>query len=543
MPSQDSEPPRGFKPDYIKIGPLEFHPVVFPVSALLILAFTCWGFVQASTDPEGTEAIFSNTLEWLATNFGWFYILTANLLLVAVLFLIFGRVGRIRLGGAEARPDYSYGSWFAMLFSAGMGIGLMFWSVAEPMYHFSDPPGILASGSPEAAREAMLITFYHWGLHAWGIYALVGCAIAYFAYNRGLPLTVRSTFEPLLGRRVRGGIGHAIDILAVTATLFGVATSLGLGVLQVNSGLHYLFPATIVGSQDEGGLTVQMLLILVITLAATVSVVSGLDKGIKRLSQGNLILAGSLLVLVLLLGPTAGLLDAFVQNVGNYFYRLIPIGTFTEAYRLDGEESGWQHSWTIFYWGWWISWSPFVGMFIARISRGRTIREFSLGVLLVPSIITFFWITVFGNAAIFEEMAGEGGIKAAVDENLSTAIFKLFEQYPLARITSGLAVIVVVTFFVTSSDSGSLVIDTITGGGHPHPPVIQKVFWALLEGAVAAALLYAGGLRALQSAAITTGLPFALALLVMAYCLFKALRRDPEGFVVPTQRSDDPEKR
>lgn len=543
MPSQDSEPPRGFKPDYIKIGPLEFHPVVFPVSALLILAFTCWGFVQASTDPEGTEALFSNTLEWLATNFGWFYILTANLLLVAVLFLIFGRVGRIRLGGAKARPDYSYGAWFAMLFSAGMGIGLMFWSVAEPMYHFSDPPGILASGSPEAAREAMLITFYHWGLHAWGIYALVGCSIAYFAYNRGLPLTVRSTFEPLLGRRVRGGIGHAIDILAVTATLFGVATSLGLGVLQVNSGLHYLFPATIVGSQDEGGLTVQMLLILVITLAATISVVSGLDKGIKRLSQGNLVLAGALLVLVLLLGPTAGLLDAFVQNVGNYLYRLIPIGTFTEAYRLDGEESGWQHSWTIFYWGWWISWSPFVGMFIARISRGRTIREFSLGVLLVPSLITFFWITVFGNAAIFEEIAGGGGIKAAVDENLSTAIFKLFEQYPLARITSGLAVIVVVTFFVTSSDSGSLVIDTITGGGHPHPPVIQKVFWALLEGAVAAALLYAGGLRALQSAAITTGLPFALALLVMTYCLFKALRRDPEGFVVPTQRSDDPEKR
>lgn len=266
-----------------------------------------------------------------------------------------------------------------------------------------------------------------------------------------------------------------------------------------------------------------MSLILGITLAATISVVSGLDRGIKLLSQGNLLLAAGLLAMVFALGPTAHLLDAFIQNLGNYLYRLVPLATWTETYR-PAEGGGWQHGWTIFYWGWWMSWSPFVGMFIARISRGRTIREFALGVLFVPSLVTFLWLTIFGNAALHQEMACDGGIVAAVNQDLSTAIFKLFETYPLARITSGLAVLVVVTFFVTSSDSGSLVIDTITGGGHPHPPVIQKVFWALLEGGVAAALLYAGGLEALQSAAITTGLPFALALLVMAFCLFKALR-------------------
>ncbi len=515
----------GLEPDYIKLGPLEFHPVVFPISALLILAFTVWGFVAAQADAKGTEAIFSKTLEWLATNFGWFYILTANLLLGAVGVLIFSRFGRIRLGGEGCKPDYSYGAWFAMLFSAGMGIGLMFWSVAEPMYHFGSPPGILATGSPEAAREAMLITFYHWGLHAWGIYALVGCAIAYFAFSRGLPITIRSTFYPILGRHVRGGFGHVIDILAVVATLFGVATSLGLGVLQVNSGLHYLFPEKIAASGTDDGTGVQMLLIAAITLAATASVVSGLDRGIKRLSQGNLILAAGLLSMVFVLGPTAHLLDALVQNIGNYFYRLPALATWTETYR-EGDQGGWQHGWTIFYWGWWISWSPFVGMFIARISRGRTIREFALGVLIVPTLLTFLWLTVFGNAALHEEMAYDSGILSAVNENFSTAIFKLFEHYPLSQITSGLAVIVVITFFITSSDSGSLVIDTITGGGHPKPPVIQKVFWALLEGGVAAALLYAGGLKALQSAAITTGLPFALALLLMAFCLFKALRRE-----------------
>ncbi len=517
----------GLEPDFVKLGPLEFHPVVFPVSALLILGFTLWGFLSARADAAATEELFSATLGWIATNFGWFYILTANLLLVSVGVLIFSRFGRIRLGGADCKPDYSRGAWFAMLFSAGMGIGLMFWSVAEPMNHFGSPPGILSSGSPEAAREAMLITFYHWGLHAWGIYALVGCSIAYFAFNRSLPITIRSTFYPILGERVRGIGGHVIDILAVVATLFGVATSLGLGVLQVNSGLHYLFPERIAAGSSDAGTTVQMLLIAGITLAATASVVSGLDRGIKRLSQGNLILAGCLLLLVFCLGPTSHLLDAIVQNLGNYLSRVLPLATWTETYRVgDDNPGGWQHSWTIFYWGWWISWSPFVGMFIARISRGRTIREFALGVLIVPTLLTFLWLTVFGNSALHEELANGGGILAAVNENLSTAIFKLFEHYPLSRLTSGLAVIVVITFFITSSDSGSLVIDTITGGGHPKPPVIQKVFWALLEGAVAAALLFAGGLKALQSAAITTGLPFALALLVMAFCLFKGLRAE-----------------
>lgn len=514
--------------DYIKFGPLEFHPVVFPVSALLIVAATIFGFVSATADPKKSERFFAAVLEGFATNFGWFYILTANLLLLAVVVLIFSRFGRIRFGGDDCRPDYSYGSWFAMLFSAGMGIGLMFWSVAEPMYHFGSPPEIIASGEPGPAREAMLITFYHWGLHAWGIYALVGCAIAYFAFNHNLPLTIRSTFSPILGRHIRGPAGHAIDILAVIATLFGVATSLGLGVMQVNSGLHHLFPDFIAATDSDGGVPVQMMLIAGITLIATLSVASGINKGIKLLSLANLILATCLLALVFTIGPTAHLLDAIVQNTGHYLARLPLLATWTEAYRI-GDDAAWQHSWTIFYWGWWISWSPFVGMFIARISRGRTIREFALGVLIVPTLLTFIWLTVFGNTALHAEITGTGGILAAVNEDLSTALFKLFEQYPLSQLTSGLAVIVVITFFVTSSDSGSLVIDTISGGGHPKPPVIQRIFWAVLEGAVAAALLYAGGLKALQSAAITTGLPFALALLVMTFCLFKALRRAQDG--------------
>ncbi|MGK0188358.1 MAG: choline/glycine/proline betaine transport protein [Verrucomicrobiales bacterium] len=520
------------QPDYIKIGPLEFHPVVFPVSALLIVGFAIWGIASSIADKDGTAALFNGALGWLATKFGWFYILTANVLLIGAFVLIGSRVGNVRLGGAEAKPDYSYSAWFSMLFSAGMGIGLMFWSVAEPMNHFGTPPNILGGGTPEAAREAMVITFYHWGLHAWAIYAVVGCSIAFFAFNRGLPLTIRSAFYPILGHRVKGAAGNCIDILAVVATLFGVATSLGLGVLQVNSGLNYLMPDQIAASDTDAGRNVQMILITVITLLATASVVSGLNRGIKLLSQMNLILASCLMLMVFVLGPTASILDALIQNTGQYLSRLLSLATWTESYRI-GDENGttWQHGWTIFYWGWWISWSPFVGMFIAKISRGRTVREFALGVLLAPTIVTFVWLTVFGYSALHEEIAGSGNILAAVTENVDTALFKLFEHYPLSKWTSSLAILVIITFFVTSSDSGSLVIDTITGGGHPRPPLLQKIFWALLEGGVAAALLFAGGLRALQAAAITTGLPFAAALLVMLYCLIKGLKEETDGSV------------
>ncbi|GAA5481629.1 BCCT family transporter [Haloferula sargassicola] len=522
-------------PDYIKIGPLEFHPIVFPVSALLIILFTIGGGIWALHDAAGAEAAFNAAKTWMSDSFGWFFVLSVNALLLVAILLASTRLGDVRLGGRLAKPDFSYPSWFAMLFSAGMGIGLVFWSVAEPIYHYQSPPNISLVAAPAGERIAMSLTFFHWGLHAWGVYTVVAAAIAFFAYNRKLPLTIRSTFYPLLGERVRGPIGHAIDILAVVATLFGVATSLGFGVQQVNSGLHFLMPETVAAASGDGaatslglsGTTVQIILITLITLIATGSVVSGLDKGIKFLSNTNMFIAGALLLMVLILGPTAHLLDAFVQNLGSYLARFLSMAFWTEAYQADsnGNPEHWQNGWTIFYWAWWIAWSPFVGMFIARISYGRTIREFALGVLLVPTLVTFFWLTVFGNTALYEEVIGGGGIVAAVGEDVSTALFVLLERFPWAGVTGTIAIFVIVTFFVTSSDSGSLVIDTITGGGHPNPPVIQKIFWALLEGAVAAVLLLCGGLSALQTASIITGFPFAIVLLLMAWSLLKGLKQ------------------
>lgn len=527
-----------FKPDYIKVGPLEFHPTVFPVSALLIILFAIGGGIWGVQDAEGARATFTRVKDAMCNNFGWFFVLTTNALLIVSILLATTRVGKIRLGGDAARPQFSRKSWFAMLFSAGMGIGLVFFSVAEPIFHFGNPAHMTPVASPAAARSAMSTTFFHWGLHAWGIYTMVGAAIAFFAYNRGLPLTIRSTFYPLLGDRVRGPIGHLIDILAVVATLFGVATSLGLGVKQVNSGLHYLMPDVIAASTSVdaagtslglSGTGVQVLLIVLITLLATISVVSGLDKGIKLLSNINMIAAAGLMIMIFLLGPTVNLLDSFVQNVGEYIQTLVSMSFWTEAYQMSPDgitPSNWQNDWTIFYWAWWIAWSPFVGMFIARISYGRTVREFAICVLLVPTLITFLWLTIFGNTALHEELFGAGGIVAAVNESVDTALFALLRHFPIAGVTSAVSIFVIVTFFVTSSDSGSLVIDTITGGGHPKPPVIQKVFWALLEGGVAAVLLLCGGLRALQTGSIITGLPFAVVLLLMAWSLLKGLTQE-----------------
>lgn len=522
-------------PDYIKLGPLEFHPIVFPVSAFLIFGFAIGGAIWALNDKEGAEASFVAMRNWMSDRFGWFFVLATNALLIVAALLALTKLGDVRLGGRHARPKFSTLSWFAMLFSAGMGIGLVFWSVAEPIFHFGDPQNISPVPIPTGERSAMSITFFHWGLHAWGVYTVVGAAIAFFSYNKGLPLTIRSTFYPILGDRVKGPVGHIIDTLAVVATLFGVATSLGLGVKQVGAGLHYLLPDVFAaaGSTGEGtalGLTsvgVQICLIAVITLIATFSVVSGLDKGIKILSNTNMVVAACLLLMVFLLGPTVHLMDAFLQNIGGYISRFVGMAFWTEAYQVDeeGNPTHWQNGWTIFYWAWWIAWSPFVGMFIARISYGRKLRQFALGVLLVPTLVTFFWLTVFGNTAIFEELRG-GGIVDAVADDVSTALFVLLGEFPLSAITSAFSIFVIITFFVTSSDSGSLVIDTITGGGHPNPPVIQKIFWAVLEGAVAATLLLCGGLTALQTGSIMTGLPFAAVLLVMAWCLIKGVGRE-----------------
>jgi choline/glycine/proline betaine transport protein len=484
---------------------------VFFGSASLILVFV----VLTATFPEAAGNLFARLQLALVHGFGWFYLLAVAVFIVFVLALALSDYGRIRLGPDHAEPDYSYGSWFAMLFSAGMGIGLLFFGVAEPITHYMAPP----AGDPHtiaAARQAMSITFFHWGIHAWAIYAVVGLSLAYFSFRHGLPLTIRSALFPLIGDRIRGPIGHAVDIFAVLGTMFGVATSLGLGVLQVNSGLDYLLGW-------EPSIALQLGLIAGITLIATGSVVAGLDAGIRRLSELNLLLALVLLLYVLFAGPTLHLLQALVQNLGIYLAEVVP-RTFN-LYAYSPNE--WLGTWTLFYWGWWISWSPFVGMFIARISRGRTIREFVIGVLFVPVGFTFVWMTFFGNTAIFVDSRDATWlISQAVGDDVSVAIFKLFEQLPLTQMAATVATLLVVTFFVTSSDSGSLVIDTITSGGEGEAPVWQRIFWALGEGVVAAVLLVAGGLTALQTAAIAGALPFTVVMLFTCFGLLRGLQME-----------------
>lgn len=490
----------------------EINPPVFFGSAILIIAFVIFAAFFSDT----ASAVFKDTQTWIVDTFGWFYLLAVGFFLVFSIGLAMTSYGAIKLGPDHSEPDYGYLSWFAMLFSAGMGIGLLFFGVAEPIMHFSSPP-VGEGGDIAAAREAMSITFFHWGLHAWAIYAVVGLSLAYFGFRHNLPLTIRSSLYPLIGERIYGPIGHAVDIFAVLGTMFGVATSLGLGVLQVNAGLTYMFDL------PAESVPLQIGLIAAITLLATVSVVAGLDSGIKRLSELNLGLAILLLLFVLLVGPTLFLLQTFVQNTGNYLSEVVNKTFNLYAY----DPNGWIGGWTLFYWGWWIAWSPFVGMFIARVSRGRTIRQFILGVLFVPVGFTFMWMTFFGGTAINMELGELSGvISNAVSENNAIAIYAMFEQMPLSMISAGLATILVVTFFVTSSDSGSLVIDMITSNGHPKPPVWQRVFWALTEGCVAAALLLAGGLKALQTASIAGALPFVIIMLLMCFGLMKGLKME-----------------
>lgn len=492
---------------------MKINPPVFFVSAGLILAFALFGAIA----PDLANRIFAAVQALIVADFGWFYIAAVAGFLGFVLFLMFSRYGDVKLGPDDSEPDYSYLSWFAMLFSAGMGIGLIFFGVAEPIQHYAVPP-VGEGRTIASAREAMVLTFFHWGLHAWAIYIVVGLALAYFSFRRGLPLTIRSALYPLIGERIYGPIGHAVDIFAVLGTMFGVATSLGLGVLQVNAGFSYLFGV-------PSNTPVQLLLIAAITGMATLSVVMGLDKGVKRLSELNIILAGLLLAFVLLAGSTVFLLQAFVQNVGAYLGSVVPRTFRMYAY----EPNPWLGNWTLFYWGWWIAWSPFVGMFIARISRGRTIRQFVGGVLLVPTLFTFLWMTVFGNTAIALDLNNIAGIADTVANNLPVALFETLEQLPFSTIVSGIATLLIITFFVTSADSGALVIDMITSGAAQYPPVWQRVFWAVSAGGVAAVLLVAGGLQALQTAAIASALPFAVVMVLICFGLLRALQTEGKG--------------
>lgn len=498
-----------------KMNPRVFWGASLIVGLLLALAVAA---------PGESDRLFQAAQGWVIDTFGWFYIAAVAGFLLLILFLALGPTGALKLGPDDSEPDFPYVSWLAMLFAAGMGIGLMYFAVAEPIQHYASPP----EAQPrtfEAAREAMVITFTHWGVHAWAVYALVGLSLAYFAHRKGLPLTLRSGLSPLLGRRINGPIGDAVDVFAICGTLFGIATSLGLGVSQINSGLN-----------DLTGLPntpwVQVGLIALVMACATASVLTGLDKGVRRLSELNLVLAVLLMLFVLVVGPTGFLLKALVQNFGLYLDHF-----FVRTFNLYAyEPRGWMANWTLFYWAWWIAWSPFVGMFIARISRGRTVREFVIGVLLVPTGFTFLWMTIFGNTAVNLDMGvAAGAIADAVTADLSTAIFRFFEELPGAAVTSTLAVLLVAVFFVTSADSGSLVIDTIASGGADDTPRWQRVYWCSLEGLAAALLLLAGGLGALQAATLVAALPFAVIMILLAAGLVRQMNADLAGRAVETE--------
>ena len=508
-----------------KIGPfgLDIHNPVFMISGLVIMAFVAYALIA----PQQSADFFGWLRPALTSTFDWFFLSAANVFVIFCLALIVSPYGSIRLGGTDATPDYGYLGWFAMLFAAGMGIGLMFFGVLEPVYHMaiSAPLGVpspFTEGGeiiPEnvaAAREmGLAATSYHWALHPWAIYAVVALALALFSYNKGLPLTIRSAFYPIFGDRVWGWTGHIIDTLAVFATLFGLATSLGFGAQQASAGLEHIYglPNTI---------TVQVFLIVAITGVALISVLRGLDGGVKLLSEINMGIALVLLLFVLFAAGAVTILGDFASGLGAYFTNVVPLSN-----PFGREDTGYMQGWTSFYWAWWISWSPFVGMFIARVSRGRTVREFITCVLVIPSVVCIFWMAVFGGAAIDQVLNDPAGsaVKAQVIDsyNPPLSLFAMLEGLPLSAITSTIGIVLVIVFFVTSSDSGSLVIDTITAGGKVDAPVPQRVFWCTFEGLVAIALLVGGGLGALQAMVISTGLPFTLVLLVICVTIWKGL--------------------
>lgn len=493
------------------------HRAVFLTSAIAILTLVAFGIAMPDRLQVGAEAV----QHAISDNLGWFYLLAMNAFLILAVYLIFSRYGSVRLGGESEQPEFSYWGWFSMLFAAGTGVGLLFYGVAEPLTFFADPPFGEAE-TEQAARDALVHSYFHWGLHGWSMYGLVGLALCYFCYNRGLPLTIRSAFTPLLGsKRVKGPIGNGIDAMAAAGTLIGVAVSLGLGVRQINTGLQHAY-----GVPDNLG--VQIGLIAGITSVALISVLSGLAKGIQRLSKLALLFGAAMVLYVILLGPAQFIFNAMLESLGSYVNQIPSRGTYTEAFNPPDAES-WQNDWTLFYFAWWISWSPFVGLFIARVSRGRTLREYLLGVLLVPTLASVVWLTVMGGSSLYRELYEGSGLVNIVEDEPELVFFLFLDgfQVPewLALTSMTLMIATVAIFFVTSSDSGSLIIDIITSGGDPHPPKATRVFWALLEGVVAAILLTAGGLEALQAVATISGLPFAVILLLMCAGLYLGLRR------------------
>ncbi|TON85544.1 BCCT family transporter [Vibrio parahaemolyticus] len=511
----------------LKVGPfgLDIHNRVFAISGMAIVLFV----VATLTFRQQVEPFFAGLRAWLVSNLDWFFLASGNVFVIVCLVLIVTPLGRVRVGGTEATPDYSYAGWLAMLFAAGMGIGLVFFGVSEPMSHFSSalggvniengvrtdwaPLGGAVGDTDAASALGMAATIYHWALHPWSIYALLALGLAIFSFNKGLPLTMRSIFYPLFGERVWGWVGHIIDILAVVATVFGLATSLGYGASQAATGLNFLFGVPMTD-------TTQVVLIVVITALALISVVAGLDSGVKRLSEINMILAAMLLFFVIIVGPTMAILTGFFDNIASYITNIPAL-----SMPFEREDVNYSQGWTAFYWAWWISWSPFVGMFIARVSRGRSVREFIICVILIPSTVCVLWMTAFGGTAISQYV--NDGYEAVFNAELPLKLFAMLDVMPFAEITSVVGIILVVVFFITSSDSGSLVIDTIAAGGKVDAPTPQRVFWCTFEGLVAIALMLGGGLAAAQAMAVTTGLPFTIVLLVATVSLIKGLMDEP----------------
>ncbi len=514
-----------------RIGPfgLDIHNPVFLVSGLVVVAFVFLTIIfQESAGPA-----FDSMRKFLTSNLDWFFLSAGNIFVLVCLACILLPIGSVRLGGRDATPDYSYVGWFSMLFAAGMGIGLMFFGVSEPISHYNSSvaegagsadswaPLAGAAGNPEEARRlGMAATIFHWGLHPWAVYAIVALGLALFSFNKGLPLTIRSLFYPIFGERIWGWPGHLIDILAVFATLFGLATSLGFGAQQANAGLEFVFGL-------PNSINAQVVLIIAITAVALISVLRGLDGGVKVLSEINMMVAGVLLFFVIFAGGAAAVASGFINNLVAYGQEVIPLSN-----PVGRSDDNFRQGWTSFYWAWWISWSPFVGMFIARVSRGRTVREFMIAVLLVPTIVSVLWMTAFGGTAI--SLIEDAGMTQIADAALPLKLFEMLNGLPLAMITSFIGVVLVIVFFVTSSDSGSLVIDTITAGGKVNAPVSQRIFWCTFEGLVAIALLIGGGLGALQAAAVSTGFPFAVILLLACFALFKGLYSEPRGKAAAT---------
>ncbi|MBA1240964.1 BCCT family transporter [Pseudomonas kunmingensis] len=483
-------------------------PVFIPAVVVTLLLV-----IGTISNPELAGEVFSSTLAFITTNFGWFYMLSVAFFLVFIVGIAMTPWGNIKLGPDHAEPQYSFPAWFAMLFSAGYGIALLFFGVAEPVLHYASPPAG-AGETVDAAKQAMQIAFFHWGFHIWAIYGLTGLVLAYFSFRHGLPLSMRSALYPIIGERIYGPIGHVVDIFAILGTLFGIATTLGLSVTQINAGINYLWPTIPIS------INVQIIAIAIITGLAICSVVAGLDKGVKNLSLLNMILAIGLMLFVFLVGPSIFILETFLQNTGSYLNNIIERTFNLQAY----SRSDWIGNWTLFIFGWTIAWSPFVGLFIAKISRGRTIRQFVFGVMFVPTMFTFLWFSVFGDTALHMIMVeGYTSLIGDVQADNAIALFKLFELLPMTSIASFLAVVLIITFFVTSSDSGSLVIDSLAAGGALHTPVWQRVFWASIEGVVASALLLAGGLSALQTMTIASALPFAIIMMIAALGMWRAL--------------------